>query len=265
MLRIKNLLATTASSSFKRSNTSFNQTSIKRFQASYQILHANEDPRYAGSSAVEVSVPLSSLEDQQAEFARSHLHKFLDSEGDSIITFSDKSRYQVENTRLAVKRARHLVDTIEKLAANTNSETVEADVVEATKEWWPFIDMTGLHSKLKNNRTLLYGTDRAKAQITENGDALDAQGSFNNLTSDRASREYGSGVIKPYEVYPGRGYQKNFKALQNRSFNDERTTSEINKDAIVLIKSREKSRFIRKPITEPIIHAVEEVSQKLTV
>jgi len=265
MLRFKNLLATTAVSSSLKRSPSFNQTSIKRFQASYQILHADEDPRYAGSSGVEVSVPLSSLEDQQAEFARSHLHKFLDSEGDSIITFSDKSRYQVENTRLAVKRARHLVDTIETLAANTNSETVEADVAEATKEWWPFIDMTGLHSKLKNNRTLLYGTDRAKAQITENGDALDAESSFNNLTSDRASREYGSGVIKPYEIYPGRGYQKNFKALGARSFNDERTTSEINKDAIVLIKSREKSRFIRKPITEPIIHAVEEVSQKLTV
>ena len=54
-------------------------------------------------------------------------------------------------------------------------------------------------------------------------------------------------------------------AFRNRSFNDERTTSEINKDAIVLIKSREKSRFIRKPITEPIIHAVEEVSEKMTV
>ena len=117
MLRIKKglLLATTnASSSFKRTTPSsfFNQTSIKRFQASYQILYASEDPRYAGSSAVEVSVPLSSLEDQkQAEFARSYLHKFLDSEGNSIITFSDKSRYQVENTRLAVARARHLVDT----------------------------------------------------------------------------------------------------------------------------------------------------------
>lgn len=274
MLRIKKglLLATTnASSSFKRTTPSssssfFNQTSIKRFQASYQILYASEDPRYAGSSAVEVSVPLSSLEDQkQADFARSYLHKFLDSEGDSIITFSDKSRYQVENTRLAVERARHLVDTIQKLATSTNSETVETDVAEATKEWWPFIDMTGLNSKLKNNRTLLYGTDRAKAQITENGEALDAKASFNNLTSDRAAREYGTGVIKPYEVYPGRGYQKNFKALRNRSFNDERTTSEINKDAIVLIKSREKSRFIRKPITEPIIHAVEEVSEKMTV
>ena len=120
MLRIKKglLLATTnASSSFKRTTPSspssfLNQTSIKRFQASYQILYASEDPRYAGSSAVEVSVPLSSLEDQtQADFARSYLHKFLDSEGDSIITFSDKSRYQVENTRLAVERARHLVDT----------------------------------------------------------------------------------------------------------------------------------------------------------
>lgn len=119
MLRIKKglLLATTnASSSFKRttpcSSSFLNQTSIKRFQASYQILYASEDPRYAGSSAVEVSVPLSSLEDQtQADFARSYLHKFLDSEGDSIITFSDKSRYQVENTRLAVERARHLVYT----------------------------------------------------------------------------------------------------------------------------------------------------------
>ena len=85
-------------------------------------------------------------------------------------------------------------------------------MAEATKEWWPFIDITGLNSKLKNNRTLLYGTDRAKAQITENGEALDAKASFNNLTGDRAAREYGTGVIKPYEVYPGRGYQKNFKA-----------------------------------------------------
>lgn len=233
-----------------------------RFQASYQILHASSDPRYADSSAVEVSVPLSSLNDQQAEFARSYLHKFLDSNLESIITFSDKSRYQVENTRLAVEKARKLVRTIEKLSETPNPE---AEVLEATKEWWPFIDMKNLHPKLRNNRTLLYGTDRAQAQMTENGDRLDKKGSFNQIESDRCAKEYlmNNGVIKPYEIYPGRGYQKNFKSLRNRSFHDERSTAEINEDAILLIKSREKSRFIRKPITEPVIHAVEEVSSEI--
>lgn len=187
--------------------------SIKRFQASYQILHAADDPRYADSSAVEVNVPLSSLaDDKQANFARTHLHKFLDSEGEKIITFSDKSRYQVENTRLAVEKAKHLVSTIEKLTPAADSENIESEVFEATKEWWPFFDTTGLSPKLRNNRTLLYGTPRAKAQLDDNAEPLAKHGSHNNLTSVPSSREYHRGVIKPYEIYPGRGHQKNFSA-----------------------------------------------------
>merc|ERR1711976_880209 len=78
----------------------------------FNVKPVSQDQRYTDNSAVEVAVNLSDLKENEAEFAKNYLHKFLSSDGRALLTFSDKSRYQLENTRLAVKRAKHFVATV---------------------------------------------------------------------------------------------------------------------------------------------------------